>query len=204
MSNKGSSDNDERRHDVILRWELRESLRLNNQQAQKEVAVSLFYSELSIGPVLAISIAGNLPTTFPAFCSVKLPRLTAAYVQHVLIWWLTLRDNPNLGESGIYNNLHDEEKIAGIWNPHSSFLVAGEATAIETKLQLRKFVNMDSNSLFRESSKFLNPLGNNPTRKLYVSRDNLGKRGKFDPGPVFGTSWSFLESEANLQKFFNE
>ncbi len=204
MLGKDHSDNGENRHDVILRWELRESLRLNNRQAQKEVAVSLFYSELSIGPVLAISIAGDLPTTLSAFCSVELPRLTAAYVQHVLIWWLTLGDNPNLGESGIYNDLHDEEKIAGIWNPHSSFLVAGEATAIETKLQLRKFVDMDSNSLFRESFKFLSPLGNDPTRKLYVSPDKLGKRGKFDPGPVFGTSWSFLESEADLQKIFNE
>ena len=186
------------------RWQFREILRSCDYQDQTVVRLSLFYSQLSIGPVLAIAVTQNLPQTRTVFYSVELLPLIAAYIQHILTWSLTLRNNQNVGESGIYNKLTDEEKIVGTWSPHFSFLVNGESAAIETKLQIRKILDIEPNSLRNESFRFLRPLTNDPTEKRYVTPNNRGKRGKFDPGPVFGMSFDFLKSEAESQKFFNE
>ena len=204
MPEPQSLDNKNSYQHVLPRWHFREILRSKSNNEKSETDLILSYSELSIGSVLAIVVKPNFPQESTLFYSVKLAPLIATYIQHILIWQLTLRGNRNLGESGMYNNLTDEERINDVWSPHYSFLVNGESTAIETKIQIRKILINGSDSLRSQSREFLHPLPNDPTRKQYIPHEKRGKRSKFDPGPVFGTSLDFLESEAKLQKFFNE
>ena len=42
------------------------------------------------------------------------------------------------------------------------------------------------------------------TKEQYIPPERQGKRGKYDPGPVFGTSIDFLRTEFDIQKFFDE
>ena len=112
--------------------------------------------------------------------------------------------NKNLAETALYNNLKDSEKLSGVWPPHFSFLVNGEAAAIEAKVQIKRLLRVNRVDLFRESIFFLRPIPNDPTKEQYVPPERQGKRGKYDPGPVFGTSIEFLHSEYKIQKFFDE
>ncbi|MEG3585747.1 MAG: hypothetical protein VX353_00475 [Actinomycetota bacterium] len=187
-----------------FRWQFRDMLRSKKYDQEMTATLLLSYSKLSIGPVLSVSVADNSSQKSGSFYSVELPQLIATYIQHVLVWWLTLRGSQNLGESGVYGNLTDEEKIGGAWSPHFSFLVNGESTAIETKIQIRKILETGLSALRTGSQEFLRPLPNDPTKKQYISPENRGKRGKFDPGPVFGMSFDFLKTEAEVQKFFSE
>ena len=138
MPEPQSLDNKNSYRNVLPRWHFREILRSKSNNEKSETDLILSYSELSIGSVLAIVVKPNFPQESTLFYSVKLAPLIATYIQHILIWQLTLRGNRNLGESGMYNNLTDEERINDVWSPHYSFLVNGESTAIETKIQIRK------------------------------------------------------------------
>ena len=189
---------------IPFRWQFRDMLRSSEYDQKITAELLLSYSKLSIGPVLSISVAHNPLQKSGFFYSIELPQLIAIYIQHVLVWWLTLRGNQNLGESGAYGNLTDEEKIDRAWSPHFSFLVNGEATAIETKIQIQKILETGLSSLCAEIQNFLRPLPNDPTKNQYISPEKRGKRGKFDPGPVFGTSFDFLQKEAEIQKRFSE
>ena len=187
-----------------FRWQFRDMLRSKKYDQEMTATLLLSYSKLSIGPVLSDSVADNSSQKSGSFYSVELPQLIATYIQHVLVWWLTLRGDQNLGESGTYRNLTDEEKIDRTWSPHFSFLVNGESTAIETKVQIQKILEAELSPLCTEIQDFLRPLPNDPTRNQYISPEKRGKRGKFDPGPVFGTSFDFLQKEAEIQKKFSE
>lgn len=189
---------------IPFRWQFRDMLRSNKYDQKIMAELLLSYSKLSIGPVLSVSVTHSPSQKSGFFYSIELPQLIATYIQHVLVWWLTLRGDQNLGESGTYRNLTDEEKIDRTWSPHFSFLVNGESTAIETKVQIQKILEAELSPLCTEIQDFLRPLSNDPTRKQYVSPEKRGKRGKFDPGPVFGTSFDFLQKEAEIQKKFSE
>ena len=189
----------------ISRWEMRNLLKNNKGQELKEkIDLCLYYSELSIGPVLAISTGIKLADKIDPFHTFKAPVMSARYIQHLLVWWLTLTGNKNLAETALYNNLRNHEKLLGSWSPHFSFLVSGEATAIETKVNTRKLLHIQESELLQKITYFLKPISNDPTKKQYIPPERQGKRGKYDPGPVFGTSIDFLRSEYEIQKFFNE
>lgn len=189
----------------ISRWEMRNLLKNNKGQELKEkIDLCLYYSELSIGPVLAISTGIKLTGKIDPFHAFKAPVMSARYIQHLLVWWLTLTGNKNLAETALYNNLRDHEKLLGCWSPHFSFLVSGEATAIETKVNTRKLLHIQESELLQKITYFLKPISNDPTKKQYIPPERQGKRGKYDPGPVFGTSIDFLRSEYEIQNFFNE
>ena len=195
----------DKRAQEISRWQMRN---LYREQAQLRVGpkadLVLSYSELSIGPVFSVSTQPSKIKDFAPFHIFKLPIVLATYIQHLLVWSLTLSGNKNLAETALYNNLKDSEKLSGVWPPHFSFLVNGEAAAIEAKVQIKRLLRVNRADLFRESIFFLRPIPNDPTKEQYVPPERQGKRGKYDPGPVFGTSIEFLHSEFEIQKFFDE
>ena len=86
--------------------------------------------------------------------------LGARSFSHLLVWWLTLTGNKNLAEAALYNNLLDHEKLSGCWLPHFSFLVNGEATAIEAKVNARKLLCLNESDLLEKVSHFLKPIPN--------------------------------------------
>ena len=174
MPEPQSLDNKNSYQHVLPRWHFREILRSKSNDEKSETDLTLSYSELSIGSVLAIVVKPNFPQESTLFYSVKLAPLIATYIQQILIWQLTLQGNRNLGESGMYNNLTDEERINGVWSPHYSFLVNGESTAIETKMQIRKILINGSDSLHSQSRGLVHPLPNDPTRKQYIAHENRG------------------------------
>ena len=195
----------DKRAQEISRWQMRN---LYREQAQLRVGpkadLVLSYSELSIGPVFSVSTQPSKIKDFTPFHTFDLPIVLATYIQHLLVWSLTLSGNKNLAETALYNNLKDSEKLSGAWPPHFSFLVNGEAAAIEAKVQIKRLLRVNRADLFRESIFFLRPIPNDPTKEQYVPPERQGKRGKYDPGPVFGSSIEFLHSEFEIQKFFDE
>tara|TARA_B100000035_G_scaffold277350_1_gene255593 strand:- start:464 stop:1177 length:714 start_codon:yes stop_codon:yes gene_type:complete len=189
----------------ISRWEMRNLHRENpGQEFTQQIDISLYYAELSIGPVLSIATGSNMEHMLKPFQTFTAPIVVAKYIQHLLVWWLTLTGNKNLAEAALYNNLLDHEKLSGCWLPHFSFLVNGEATAIEAKVNARKLLCLNESDLLEKVSHFLKPIPNDPTKEQYIPPEKQGKRGKYDPGPVFGTSIDFLRTEFEIQKFFDE
>ncbi|GIR36017.1 MAG: hypothetical protein CM15mP49_14020 [Actinomycetota bacterium] len=45
------------------------------------------------------------------------------------------------------------------------------------------------------------PIPNDPTKEQYIPPEKQGKRGKYDPGPVFGTSINFYEQNLRYKYF---
>ena len=174
------------------------------QKLKRKTSLSLHYSELSIGPVLAISTDIDATHKLKPFYTFTAPLVFAKYIQHLLVWSLTLTGNQNLAETALYNNLQEHEKIMQCWSPHFSFLVNGEATAIEAKVNTKKLLRLSESDLLEKVSHFLKPIPNDPTKEQYIPPERQGKRGKYDPGPVFGTSIDFLRTEFDIQKFFDE
>jgi len=189
----------------ISRWEMRSQFRDNPQhEFNQQIDIFLYYDELSIGPVLAITTEVNTECIPKPFHTFTAPILVAKYIQHLLVWWLTLTGNKNLAEAGLYNDLLNHEKLSECWIPHFSFLVNGEATAIETKVNAGKLLRLENSDLLQRVECFLDPIPNDPTKAQYIPPERQGKRGKYDPGPVFGTSINFLRTEFEVQKFFDE
>ena len=189
----------------IPRWEIRNLHQSDaDQKLKQKTNLSLYYSDLSIGPVLAISTDIDTTHKLKPFYTFKAPFIFAKYTQHLLVWSLTLTGNQNLAETALYNNLQEHEKIVQCWSPHFSFLVNGEATAIETKINTQKLLRLSESDLLKKISYFLKPIPNDPTKEQYTPPKRQGKRGKYDPGPVFGTSIDFLRNEFDIQKFFEE
>tara|TARA_Y100001970_G_scaffold144323_1_gene177240 strand:+ start:495 stop:890 length:396 start_codon:yes stop_codon:yes gene_type:complete len=108
------------------------------------------------------------------------------YIEQAVIWWLHLRGNVNLAVSGLYEQMHEKDKLSGLWFPYSTFSASGEAVAIETKLRIIEIATMEPNALHSQSINFLASLPNKPTPRQYVPSKKSGKRGRYDPGPVFG------------------
>ena len=171
---------------IRFRWHLRESLRNKDGWAVKTAWLCLNYRDLSIGPVVNVHLRDTESPTYPAFYSVELPYLAAMYVEQMILWWLTLRGNKSLATSGLYGEMNDREKLEGLWFPHCTFSTTGEAVAIETKLQIIEIATLKPSQLYSQSIKFLTPIPNNPTPKQYIPVRQYGKRGRYDPGPVFG------------------
>ena len=189
----------------IPRWEMRKLCQSDTgQKLKRKAKLSLHYSELSIGPVLAISTDIDATHKLKPFYTFKTPFVFAKYIQHLLVWSLTLAGNQNLAETALYNNLQEHEKIMQCCSPHFSFLVNGEATAIETKVNTQRLLRLSESDLLEKVSYFLKPIPNDPTKEQYIPPERQGKRGKYDPGPVFGTSIDFLRTEFDIQKFFDE
>ena len=103
----------------ISRWQMRN---LYREQAQlrlgPETDLVLFYSELSIGPVFSVSTQPSKIKDFTPFHTFDLPIVLATYIQHLLVWSLTLSGNKNLAETALYNNLKDSEKLSVVLPPH--------------------------------------------------------------------------------------
>jgi len=152
----------------------------------KETKLCLNYGEISIGPVISLCIQDDEEPPRPAFYEVRLPYLTAMFIEQVVIWWLHLRGNTNLATSGLYRRMRESEKLSGLWFPYCTFTASGEAVAIETKLQIMKITAVDPTALYLQSIKSLTPLPNSPTPIQYIPAEDYGKRGRYDPGPVFG------------------
>ncbi len=171
---------------VRFRWHLRESLRNKDGQAVKTARLFLNYRDLSIGPVINVHIKDTESPTHPAFYSVELPYLAAMCVEQTILWWLTLRGNQSLAKSGLYEQMNDREKLECLWFPYCTFSATGEAVAIETKLQIIEMASLKPSQLYSQSIKFLTPIPNTPTPKRYMPVGQYGKRGRYDPGPVFG------------------
>ena len=189
----------------IPRWEMRNLYQSDaGQKLKRKTSLSLHYSELSIGPVLAISTDIDTTHKLKPFYTFTTPLVFAKYIQHLLVWSLTLTGNQNLAETALYNNLQEHERIMQCWSPHFSFLVNGEATAIEAKVNTKKLLRLSESDLLEKASHFLKPIPNDPTKEQYIPPERQGKRGKYDPGPVFGTSIDFLRTEFDIQKFFDE
>ena len=189
----------------IPRWEMRNLYQSDTGQRLKQrTSLSLHYSELSIGPVLGISTDIDTTHNLTPFYTFKAPFIFAKYIQHLLVWSLTLTGNQNLAETALYNDLQEHEKLMQCCSPHFAFLVNGEATAIETKVNTKKLLRLSESDLLEKVSYFLKPIPNDPTKELYIPPERQGKRGKYDPGPVFGTSIDLLRTEFDIQKFFDE
>ena len=171
---------------IRFRWHLRESLRKNDGWAMKEARLCLHYGEVSIGPVINLHIRDSEDSPRPAFYEVTLPYLAAMYIEQTIIWWLHLRGNMNLAISGLYERMREKEKLSGLWFPYCTFSASGEAVAIETKLRIMEIVTIEPTALYLQSINFLTPLPNSPTPSRYIPSSEYGKRGRYDPGPVFG------------------
>jgi len=152
----------------------------------KKAKLCLSYGEISIGPVINLRIRDDDGPSYTAFYEITLSYLTAMFVEQVMIWWLHLRGNTELAGSGLYKRMKDSEKLSGLWPPYSTFSTSGEAIAIEGKLHIIKMAGTDPATLHWQILKFLTPLPNSPTPKQYVVAGDYGKRGRYDPGPVFG------------------
>ena len=171
---------------IRFRWHLRESLRKNDGWAMKQARLCLSYGEISIGPVINLRIRDDDDSPHPAFYEITLSYLTAMFVEQMMIWWLHLRGNAELATSGLYKQMKESEKLSGLWPPYSTFSASGEAVAIEGKLHIAKIAAGDPTTLYMQSMQFLTPVPNSPTPKQYVLASDYGKRGRYDPGPVFG------------------
>ena len=152
----------------------------------KKARLCLSYGEVSIGPVINLRIRDDDDSAYSAFYEITLSYLTAMFVEQVMIWWFHLRGNTELATSGLYKRMKESEKLSGLWPPYSTFSTSGEAIAIEGKLHIAKIVATDPKALYMQSMSFLTPLPNSPTPKQYVFASDYGKRGRYDPGPVFG------------------
>ena len=152
----------------------------------KKARLCLSYGKISIGPVINLRIRDDDGSPQSAFYEVRLPYLTAMFIEQVVIWWLHLRGNTNLATSGLYRRMRESEKLSGLWFPYCTFTASGEAVAIETKLQIMKITAVDPTALYLQSIKSLTPLPNSPTPIQYIPAEDYGKRGRYDPGPVFG------------------
>ena len=96
----------------IPRWEMRNLYQSDaGQKLKRKTSLSLHYSELSIGPVLAISTDIDTTHKLKPFYTFTTPLVFAKYIQHLLVWSLTLTGNQNLAETALYNNLQEHEKI---------------------------------------------------------------------------------------------
>ena len=152
----------------------------------KKAKLCLHYGEVSIGPVVALHVQDVGDSTHSVFYETTLPYLITMYIEQAVIWWLHLRGNVNLAVSGLYEQMHEKDKLSGLWFPYSTFSAAGEAVAIESKLRIIEIATMEPNELYSRSISFLASLPNSPTPRQYVPSNESGKRGRYDPGPVFG------------------
>ena len=73
------------------------------QEFTERIDISLYYAELSIGPVLSIATESNMAYMLKPFQTFTAPIVVAKYIQHLLVWWLTLTGNKNLAEAALYN-----------------------------------------------------------------------------------------------------
>jgi len=165
---------------------LRESLQNNDGWAMKKARLCLYYGEVSIGPVINLHIKDSKDPPCSAFYEVTLSYLAAMYIEQTILWWLHLRGNVNLAVSGLYERMREKEKLSDLWFPYCTFSASGEADAIETKLRIMEIATVEPAELYLQSINFLTPLPNNPTPRQYIPSSDYGKRGRYDPGPVFG------------------
>ena len=69
----------------ISRWEMRNLHRDNpGQEFTQQINISLYYAELSIGPVLSIATGSNMEHMPKPFQTFTAPIVVAKYIQHLL------------------------------------------------------------------------------------------------------------------------
>ena len=89
------------------------------QEFTQQIDISLYYARAFNWPCPLYrnrkQYGTHMPKPFQTFTA---PIVVAKYIQHLLVWWLTLTGNKNLAEAAPYNNLLDHEKLSGCWLPH--------------------------------------------------------------------------------------